>query len=151
VEHLRGKATSRLTTDQIMALAREANRYLDEKAPWTSIKTDRERTATTMYVALRAIDNLKVLFAPYLPFSCERLHRMLGYDRPLFGQVAIETRKEETRSHDCLVYDGSEATGRWEPSALAGGEPLVDVRPLFRKLDEKLAEQERGKLGKPAD
>ncbi len=136
---------------EIMALAREANRYLDEKAPWTSIKTDRERTATTMYVALRAIDSLKVLFAPYLPFSCEQLHRMLGYDRPLFGHVSIETRKEKTRSHDCLVYDGSEATGQWEPSALAGGEPLVDVRPLFRKLDEKLAEQERGKLGKPSD
>lgn len=136
---------------EIMALAREANRYLDEKAPWTSIKTDRERTATTMYVALRVIDNLKVLFAPYLPFSCEQLHRMLGYETPLFGQVAIKTQKEATRSHDCLVYDGSEATGRWEPSALAGGEPLVDVRPLFRKLDEKLAEQERSKLGQPSD
>ena len=47
---------------EIMALAREANRYLDEKSPWIRIKQDRQAAATSIYVTLRVIDSLKTLF-----------------------------------------------------------------------------------------
>ena len=81
-----------------MALARDVNKYVDEKAPWFSIKTDRERTATTLYVTLRAIDSLKVLFAPFLPFTGQRLHAMLGYSGDLFGKQIINEYQEATRA-----------------------------------------------------
>ena len=72
-------------------LVRAVNGYLND-APWFGvIKEDRQAAATTVYTALRAIDNLKVLLAPFLPFTCERLHTMLGYTGQLFGDQRIET------------------------------------------------------------
>ncbi|MCI0477141.1 MAG: methionine--tRNA ligase, partial [Anaerolineales bacterium] len=62
-----------------VALAREANVYLQTTEPWKTIKVDRARAATSLYVALRVIDNLKVMFYPFLPFSSNELHRQLGY------------------------------------------------------------------------
>ena len=40
------------------------------------------------------IDNLKILLAPFLPFTAERLHEYLGYDGQLFGDQEIETYHE---------------------------------------------------------
>jgi methionyl-tRNA synthetase len=120
----------------IMGFARDVNKYVDEKAPWFSIKTDRARTATTLYVALRAIDSLKVLFAPFLPFSSQRLHAMLGYDGDLFGRQIVKEYTEETRTHLGLTYDASSITVHWQPSQLPAGQKLGAVAPLFKKLDE---------------
>ena len=131
-----------------MALARDVNKYVDEKAPWFSIKTDRTRTATTLYVTLRAIDSLKVLFAPFLPFTGQRLHAMLGYSGDLFGTQIINDFPETTRTHRALTYDGSTIDVRWQPSQLPIGQKFGPVAPLFKKLDEKIVEEERAKLGK---
>ena len=133
--------------NDVMALARDANKYVDDKAPWFSIKTDQERTATTLYVALRAIDSLKVLFAPFLPFTGQRLHEMLGYSGDLFGKQIINEYQEPTRSHLGLTYDSSTITVRWQPSELLIGQKFGAVAPLFKKLDEKIVELERAKLG----
>jgi methionyl-tRNA synthetase len=62
-----------------MALAQEANAYLNETAPWKTAKTDMERTGTTLYVALCVIDALKIALYPYLPFSSQKVHEYLGY------------------------------------------------------------------------
>src|SRR3972149_2720870 len=126
-----------------LALAREVNKYVDDKAPWFSIKTDRARTATTLYVALRAIDSLKVLFAPFLPFTGQRLHEMLGYSGDLFGRQIINEYQETTRSHLGLTYDSSTITVKWQPSQLPIGQQFRSVGPLFKKLDDKIVEQER--------
>ena len=72
---------------EVMALARDVNKYLDEKAPWFADQDRPGAHGTTMYVALRAIDRLKMLFAPFLPFTCQRLHRMLGYSGRSAGQA----------------------------------------------------------------
>ncbi len=92
-----------------LALARETNRYLDVQAPWCTIKTDPQACATTLYTALNAIDALKLLFAPFLPFTTERLHRQLGYT-------------------DTLADQG------WQLRRLPAGQKLGDQTPLFRKL-----------------
>jgi methionyl-tRNA synthetase len=135
---------------EAIALARAVNGYLD-RAPWFSaIKNDREAAATTVFTALRAIDSLKVLLAPFLPFSSERLHRSLGYDRPLFGEIRIARFEEATRSHEALVYDPAQASGRWAPSDLQPGQPLQPPEPLYKKLDEAVAEVERHRLGESA-
>lgn len=132
---------------EAMALAREVNKYVDDTAPWFSIKTDRARTATTLYVALRAIDSLKVIFAPFLPFTCQRLHTMLGYAGNLFGRQIINEYHEATRSHRALTFDRDSLTERWQPGRLPPGQKFGAVAPLFKKLDEKIVEIERGKLG----
>jgi methionyl-tRNA synthetase len=101
-----------------------------------------------VYTALRAIDSLKILLSPFLPFSSERLHTMLGYEEPLFGVLNIETFEESERSHNALTYDSTQASGRWEPSELPPGQILQEPKPLYRKLDEAVVEEERGRLGK---
>jgi methionyl-tRNA synthetase len=128
-------------------LARAVNVYLD-RAPWYGvIKTDRAAAARTVYTALRAIDSLKVLVSPFLPFSSERLHRFLGYTEPLFGDQRVTTYREQGGEHEALVYDPASATGRWSPSALQPGQPLAEPSALYRKLDDSVAEEERARLG----
>jgi methionyl-tRNA synthetase len=138
----------RAALSEVMALAREANRYLEEKGPWFQIKEDREAAGTTIYVALKAIDSLKVLFSPFLPFSSERLHQHLGYEGTLFGRQYTATFEEkEGRVHKALCYDGGSATGEWRSSQLPPGQPLRQPEPLFKKLDESVIEEERALIG----
>jgi methionyl-tRNA synthetase len=137
----------RTALGEVMVLAREANRYLEEKGPWFQIKEDRQAAATSIHVALKAIDSLKTLFAPFLPFSSDRVHRYLGYEGALFGRSHVSTFEEEGgRVHQALCYDESGAMGRWAPGQLQAGQTLLPPEPLFTKLDESVAEEERARL-----
>jgi methionyl-tRNA synthetase len=127
---------------EVMELAHEANRYLNLKEPWQQIKTDREAAATTIYVALRVVDSLKTLFAPFLPFTSQRLHYYLGYEGQLWGRQYTQEVTERERRHLVLRYDGTMATGRWAPSQLAPGQPLREPQPLFLKLDASVVDRE---------
>src|SRR3990172_1891415 len=137
----------RAALGEAIALATEANRYLDAQGPWFEIKQDKAEAAKTIFTALKAIDSLKILFAPFLPFTSEKLHGYLGYEGRLFGTQKIVTYQESTRAHDALTYDPTGAAGRWSPSDLRPGQPLREPAPLFRKLDAKVAEEERARLG----
>jgi methionyl-tRNA synthetase len=137
----------RTALTETMALAREVNVYLDNKAPWFQIKEDQTAAGTTVYVALRAIDSLKTLFAPVLPFSSQRLHEMLGYEGGVLGKQRIEEYHESTRSHLALTFDADALTERWEPSQLPVGQALQKPRPLFKKLDASIVEQELARMG----
>jgi methionyl-tRNA synthetase len=131
---------------EALGLARAANVYL-ERAPWYGvIETDRTSAARTVYTALRAIDSLKVLFSPFLPFSAERVHGFFGYEDPLFGVTRLETYREGDWTHQALVYDPANASGRWAPSALEPGRRLQPSAPLFRKLEPEVAEEEVRRL-----
>lgn len=134
---------------EVMALARDVNKYLDETGPWFEVKKDKARTATIMYVALRAIDSLKILFTPFLPFTCQRVHLMLGYSSSLLGDQVVREYDEATRKHAALTFDYSGVTAQWKPSQLPVGQALGPIAPLFEKLDPKTTEEERSKLGKP--
>jgi methionyl-tRNA synthetase len=137
----------RAALGEVMALAREANRYLEEKGPWFEIKQDPQAAATSIYVALKAIDSLKILFAPFLPFSSERLHQYLGYEGALFGKSYTVTFEEtQGRTHEALCYDGSSATGSWGPSRLPAGQTLRAPKPLYEKLEEQVADEERRRI-----
>lgn len=129
-------------------IARDANKYINDTAPWFALKTERARAATTLYVALRVIDNLKTLFYPFLPHSSNALHQYLGYDGDLLGEVKIETFKESSRSHTAAVYHPGTHSQKWAPSQLAPGQKLREPKALFKKLEEKIAEEEKAKLGK---
>ena len=116
----------KLAISQTMALAKEANRYLDRKAPWQSLKSDREATATTLWVVLSVISCLKVLFAPFLPFSSQQLHVMLGF--------------QETVEHSGWSWKG-------DTDYLRPGQRLPQPKPLFVKLDAAVVDQETLRLG----
>lgn len=137
----------RAALQEAMSLAGEVNKYLDDTAPWFEIKTDKEAAAKSIYTALRAIDSLKTLLAPFLPFTSEKLNSYLGYTRSLFGKQTTEVLTDQLGEHRVLRYDPSGAGGSWTPSALRGGEALQPPAPLFRKLDEKIVEEERARLG----
>lgn len=94
-----------------MAVARAANRYLDEQAPWKQIKTDRKAAGTTIYVMLQVLSGLRVLFSPYLPFSSQKLHHYLG-------------------------FEGDVSTGNWRSTEVTSGTSLPFPAPLFPKLEE---------------
>ncbi len=140
----------RAALSEAMRLASEVNRYLDQTAPWSALKVDRQAAARAVYVALRAIDSLKVMFAPFLPFSSEKLHGFFSYEGTLFGIQSTEQEADELGEHSVLRYHGESATGRWEPSEIQPGRVLNQPAPLFKKLDVKIVEEERGKLGNPA-
>jgi methionyl-tRNA synthetase len=132
--------------EETLRLTRATNVYLDGKAPWKTIKDDPAAAQTSIYVALKVIDNLKILFAPFLPHTCQRLHEYLGYEGQLFGRQYTQTFVEAGREHVALCYDAAEATGRWEASRLAPGQSLREPAPLFKKLEPEVAEQEIARL-----
>jgi methionyl-tRNA synthetase len=141
----------RAALGEALALAREANGYLDRKAPWFQIKEDRQAAATSVYVILRVVDNLKTLLAPILPHTAQKLHEYLGYEGQLFGTQQVVEYQEEARhgglrSHRALTYDHTGAVGTWAPSALPPGQALREPAPLFKKLDESVVEEEYARL-----
>ncbi len=138
----------RAALGEAMRLAGEVNKYLDQAAPWFEIKEDKEAAATTVHTALQAINGLKVLLAPFLPFTSERLHSFLGYDEPLFGEQFVDSLEDSLGTHHTLRYRPEKASGRWETGELTPGQKLRSPEPLFRKLEASIVEEERGRLGK---
>ncbi len=92
-----------------MDAAGEVNAYLNATEPWNLVKTDPERTATVLWVAIQAISAIRVALAPYLPWSTRQLGEMLGI--------------------------GAEVES-WDLIEVAAGSRLGEVSPLFDKLDE---------------
>ncbi|MDH5752674.1 MAG: methionine--tRNA ligase [Deltaproteobacteria bacterium] len=123
------------------------NRYLNDTEPWQLVKTDMERAGAVLYTALQCIDNLKVLLAPFLPFSCQRLHQMLGYQGSLSGELRFDEHQEKNGdSHRVLTGDYHKRVGTWRPTALPPGQALQDPQPLFKKLDDSVVTEELARM-----
>ena len=88
-----------------METAQATNRYLNATEPWKVLKEDQERGLTILFVALSAINGIRIIFRPFLPFSSQTLDLILG-----------------------------EQTG-WERQELISGAPLEKPIPLFRKVE----------------
>jgi methionyl-tRNA synthetase len=139
----RGRIRSAL--GEAMRLSSEVNQYVSETAPWALVKTDRDRAATVLYVALRAVDSLKVIFTPFLPHTSQELHGLLGYDGWLAGPLEFrKITEDDGETHQVLTGDYAGWVGTWEPSLLPSGQTLREPRPLFRKLDPSIGEDELG-------
>ncbi|MDR0756664.1 MAG: methionine--tRNA ligase [Tannerella sp.] len=63
---------------EAMTLARIGNKYLADNEPWKLAESDRPRVATILHVALQITANLSIVLEPFLPFSMEKLNRMLN-------------------------------------------------------------------------
>jgi methionyl-tRNA synthetase len=94
----------------LMDGAQEVNVYLNQKAPWKTAASDAERTGTTLYVALSAINGLKTGFSVFLPFTSARVHTLLGQAGMLEDQG-------------------------WQRAELQPGTSLPMPKPLFTKIE----------------
>jgi methionyl-tRNA synthetase len=140
-----GKFKQALT--EAMRLSSIGNQYVDFQAPWAVIKEDRERAATILFVALRIVDSLKVIFTPFLPFSSQKLHELLGYEGFIAGPLEFREIEEEGEDrHTILTGDYSGWIRRWEPSELPAGQKLREPEPLFRKLEPSIVADELARL-----
>ena len=101
---------------ELMNLARLGNKYLAEEEPWKKIKTDPERVQTIMYVALQVAKGLSVLSEPFLPFTAEKLRKMLHIEKAGTGAW--------------------EEVGR-EKSLLPAGHAIGKAELLFSKVEDK--------------
>jgi methionyl-tRNA synthetase len=64
--------------NEIMNLARDGNKYFNDSAPWKTVKSNKEQCGTTLNICLQTIYTLSELFSPILPFSTEKLFKMLN-------------------------------------------------------------------------
>ncbi len=135
VGHSIESARFKAALGEAMHLATLVNRYTNEQEPWALIESDRERAGTVLYVALRAIDNLKTIFAPFLPFSSQAVHELLGHEGTIAGPLEIREAGEGDDVHEVLTGDYESSVGEWVPSDLRPGQALAKPRPLFKKLD----------------
>ena len=65
---------------EAMNLARIGNKYLADTEPWKLAKTDMERVGTILNISLQLVANLAIAFEPFLPFSSEKLRKMLNME-----------------------------------------------------------------------
>lgn len=105
---------------RVMNLAKDANRYFDSKQPWATRITNNKDCAATMYVCAKAVETLGLLAEPFMPFTSEKIRRMLGLRRQ----------------------------GWDDSSRIESGMTIGKLEILFPKVDDKAIELERNKLGK---
>ncbi|GGD47923.1 methionine--tRNA ligase [Muriicola marianensis] len=111
---------------ELMNLARLGNKYLADQEPWKVIKSDPSRVGTIMHTALQIAAALAVLSEPFLPFSSEKLKKMLNFGRLKPG----------------LNWDSISAMEVLLPENHKLGEPEL----LFRKIEDKEIEAQLEKL-----
>lgn len=106
---------------EAMMIARIGNKYLAETEPWKVARSDMERVATILHVALQITANLTIAFAPFLPFSTEKLLRMLQTIPFEWSQLGTS-------------------------SLLAEGHAIGEAELLFEKIEDSSIEQQIQRL-----
>ena len=104
-----------------MNLARIGNKYLADTEPWKTSKTDMERTATIMNISLQITANLAIVFAPFLPFSVEKIKQFLNINTLTWDQLG-------------------------NLNLLAAGHQLGKAELLFEKIEDEAIEEQMQKL-----
>jgi len=143
---LLGQCKFKAAIQAVLDLAQEGNRYLEERAPWKTARTDVPRTARTLFTALRLVDNLKTLFCPFTPHASQALHTMLGYRGTIAGELRFEEIDEGGQEHRVYRWHPGLWEGRWAPSTLPVGQCLGTPQPMFRKLEESIIAEELARM-----
>ena len=111
---------------EAMNLARTGNKYLADTEPWKLAKTDMNRVATILNVALQLSANLNIAFEPFLPFSSAKLRQMFQFDSVRWADF-----------------------GKTE--LLPAGHALGKTELLFEQIDDATIEQQINKLQQTKD
>jgi len=107
--------------NEIMNLARDGNKYFNDSEPWVTVKSNKEKCGTTLNICLQTIYTLAELFYPVLPFSCEKLFKMMN-------AKPVEWKQ----------------SGK---SFLNVGHQINSAEILFPKIEDEVIEQQISKLG----
>ena len=140
---------------EMMNLARLGNKYLTDTEPWKLAKTDPGRTAAVMNLSLQICANLAILCAPFLPFTADKLHRMLnlpakgwqdagradllpeghtiGTPELLFEQISDETIQAQIDKLQATKEQN--ALDAWQPAAVKENVTIDD----FGRMDIRVA------------
>jgi len=121
VEDLLDNFKFRDAQKEAMNLARIGNRYITECEPWKVWKEDPKRVETILYISLQLVANLAIAFEPFLPFSSEKLRKMINIDEFDWNQLG---------STDILKT----------------GHQLAEPELLFEKIDDDLIDIQLKKL-----
>lgn len=70
----------------LMDVARNANKYFNDKEPWRTVKEDPELCGATLNVCVQVSKTLAILMEPFLPFSAEKLWKLLNQEGDIHGQ-----------------------------------------------------------------
>lgn len=106
---------------EAMNLARIGNKYIADCEPWKVVKTDPERVKTIIYISLQLTANLAIAFEPFLPFSSEKLRRMLNMESFEWTQLG-------------------------STDLLKAGHQLAKPELLFEKIEDEVIEAQVQKL-----
>jgi len=118
----------REASQELMNLARLGNKYLADEEPWKVIKQDEERVKTIMYVALQIATALAVVSEPFLPFTSDKLKKILNIaSNPLSDQNSWNDVSEK----DILILAGHQ---------------IGKAELLFSKIEDKTVEIQLEKL-----
>ncbi|MCF8357619.1 MAG: methionine--tRNA ligase [Prolixibacteraceae bacterium] len=117
LDHFRFREALKLAMD----MARLGNKYLADMEPWKVVKTDPERVKTIMNICLQITANLTIVFAPFLPFSMNRLRSFVNLEELDWKQL-----------------------GRTD--IIQPGHPIKKPELLFEKIDDAAIEAQMKKL-----
>ena len=104
-----------------MAYSRIGNKYLADTEPWKVVKTDPERVKTILNIALQITANTAIAIEPFMPFSAEKMLKMLAVDK--FGW---------------------EQLGSME--LLSAGHTIGEAELLFEKIEDDVIQAQLDKL-----
>lgn len=130
----------REASQELLNLARLGNKYLADEEPWKLIKTDKERTKTILFVALQIASALATLSEPFLPFTSEKLKKILGLcHNGEQSDVVISSNKEIATNHknesrnDALTWDDISTKNILIPA----GHQIGKAELLFSKIEDE--------------
>ena len=110
--------------NEIMNLARDGNKYFNDSEPWVTVKSNNEKCETTLNICLQTIYTLAELFSPVLPFSSEKLFKLINAKPVKWSECGKSFLKE--------------------------GHQINNPEILFPKIEDELIEEQISNLDKPA-
>src|SRR5919112_152654 len=148
VGELIGRHRQKAAIGEAMRVVAEANKYLSDQAPW-KLKSDEDkpRVGTILHVALQVVSDANTLLTPFLPHSAQKVHELLGgtgVHSPMPSIVEVDDL-DGGRSYPVLTGDYT-GGATWASMPLAAGTPLAAPKPVFRKLDPSVIEEELARL-----
>jgi methionyl-tRNA synthetase len=153
VEKLLGDFRFRDAQKEAMNLARIGNKYLADTEPWKVAKTDMERTATILHLALQIAANLSIAFEPFLPFSSAKLREMLNLQLSTVNSQ-LSTLTWEELGNINLLKEGQElgeVSLLFEKIEDATIQAQLDRLANIKAANEEAEKQEALKNWRPAD
>ncbi len=124
---------------EAMRVVSLANKYLSDQEPW-KLKDDPSRRDTVLFVALQVVSDCNVMLTPFLPHAAQKVWEALGNTGVWAAQPQLVEVTEGETVYPVLQGDYTSQQARWESIPIEAGTPLDKPTPLFRKLDESLAE-----------